>query len=874
MSEATERVLALLPDPSATQELADLLADLEEAERKALARPVRAAVTARGYAFDGDANLSLAVLGCYGGARQAASALDDVHVPAGTEPLAVRVLAAREPAWLAELPAAVLQRRGLPEFHVRLVRALVSAGLAPTPTFPEYAEALVRGIRRGWGPTAPTILEELREHPGVLDEVWLVLGTERVGRILQFSDTFVSTRQPGFGSGATEARPDHTWHHALTTLAAEGVLDRDRLIDATLAAFLADWAAADLTWYVGLHDALAPTIDEVEKRQATYARLLTVSFGPAVTLGLRALGGLLDARRLDVDLLLDSAAAPLARPEKGTAWATLTLLGSLAKEHPEAGERIAEVVATALDHPRGDVRERAQGMLTDLRPDGAPPAVAEEPMAAVPREPWRPESVEPASSADEVAELLARLIEEADDPVAVERALDGVLRWAGHRPRTADALGARAAELLAEAFPGPWSGEDLRADLAGTALVWLGLRTPGSGFRDRAARLAAILGDAPTAPAAPLGPGSSLAELLSRRIHEVCVALHGGGGVLLSLPTATDGSLDASTLSRRVAALPATRGPLPVDAAIALLRVPPKQYGDLSVPRLHRAGRSLTAQLEALGRYRPRWSLVLDVEREVHRRQGKPWERPSPHPPLTWRDDAPLPEGLDGALAAALDRSRPMDTFGPEVEDGEYTYGSRFAQVAACWPLLIPHRPDLLAVWAHPRLHRALTRNRSGTEPLLDALGRSRGVVGPPRYAALLLGLAARNGVEVAHADDAVLDLTSRGAVDGAVLGELLAASLRAEAVVGSRVATGLAEVFRADPSTGAVLVDCLTVALPAIEGRRDAHLYVDLLADAAIASGRTVRLPESFVEAARSKAKTQLARACRRVPQPAEAAT
>jgi hypothetical protein len=134
-------------------------------------------------------------------------------------------------------------------------------------------------------------------------------------------------------------------------------------------------------------------------------------------------------------------------------------------------------------------------------------------------------------------------------------------------------------------------------------------------------------------------------------------------------------------------------------------------------------------------------------------------------------------------------------------------------------------------------------------------------------HSALLLGLSARDGVERTHAVDAVLDLAAESAIDGIALGSELAALLRADAVVGTRVATGLSEVFRADSAMAEVVVNCLVPALDAVEGRRDAHQFVDLLADAAIAAGRKVRLPAAFEALAGSSAKTQLARACRRVP-------
>ena len=61
----------------------------------------------------------------------------------------------------------------------------------------------------------------------------------------------------------------------------------------------------------------------------------------------------------------------------------------------------------------------------------------------------------------------------------------------------------------------------------------------------------------------------------------------------------------------------------------------------------------------------------------------------------------------------------------------------------------------------------------------------------------------------------------------------------------------------------------CLVEALPALAGRREAHQFVDLLAQLAIERGRTVALPEPFAGTATGRSTSLLAQACRRVPQP-----
>jgi hypothetical protein len=90
---------------------------------------------------------------------------------------------------------------------------------------------------------------------------------------------------------------------------------------------------------------------------------------------------------------------------------------------------------------------------------------------------------------------------------------------------------------------------------------------------------------------------------------------------------------------------------------------------------------------------------------------------------------------------------------------------------------------------------------------------------------------------------------------------------LKADAVTGARVAASLTDAARVDRRTATVVLDSLVAALPALPGRRDAHLFVDLLAQLAVDAGRGITLPDPFMAAAAAKGTSVLQRACRRVP-------
>jgi hypothetical protein len=586
------------------------------------------------------------------------------------------------------------------------------------------------------------------------------------------------------------------------------------------------------------------------------------------------------ANRLDVAALVDASRPTLARADKAPVANQLKLLTAAAAQHREHRALIAVAVAGALSHPRTDVQEQALALLTALEPDATRRATLltdrqEEPglrsspggmdgiegIVARISDPHRapkgapaPEPVYPVPGPDELADLLGRLIEEAEDPVDVERALEATARLARERPRTTGkVLARRAAVLLGQRYPGPWSGEDVRADLAVLALVWLANFNPGRGPGGRVT--GPMFGGRGFVP--KVEPDWTLPSLVSLRIHEIARVTADGGGATLSLPTHRDGSIGAAAMQSRIRALPRGHRPLPLDTSVAALRLDPLDRADLDLPAAHRTARAMTVHLKALTGHRPQWQPVIG------RSDG--FSRDYNQPLATWRDAAGTKGATDDAVAAALDRRDPLRLLGVEAQDGEY--GSRFEQVTALWPLLLPHHPELLAAHAHARLSRALDKNRSGTEPLLDALARGRTMTGPIVCSALTLGLSARNGNERTRAVDALVDLADGNHLDGQQLGRQINRLLQAGVVTGSRVASSLAEADRASARMAAPILDALQTLLPGLPGRRDALLFVDLAAQIAKRQGRTVELPVEFHTLRVGRSTSGLAAACRRVP-------
>ena len=230
-----DEVLAHLGGDQNLTRLAELLKGLTQSQRKALSGEVGTRTETAWLGEDGHNAAAFAVLGCVTGLRQVVSRLAWIAVDDEAEPLAVEIVAARQPHWLPSLPEALLDQQQLPT-SFRLVRALVRAGLVDQPEFPEYVHAMVRGLV-GWPNwnTGPTVLDRLRADPGLLErEAWGLFTTEGTGRLLSAHDGWLNKPlEPKFGSGQSiPARPERTWQHAVVVLAGDGTIERARLIDA------------------------------------------------------------------------------------------------------------------------------------------------------------------------------------------------------------------------------------------------------------------------------------------------------------------------------------------------------------------------------------------------------------------------------------------------------------------------------------------------------------------------------------------------------------------------------------------------------------------------------------------------------------------
>jgi hypothetical protein len=377
-----------------------------------------------------------------------------------------------------------------------LVRRAVREQLVERPEGSAYVQAMIHGVAAGSQPGLDAAYQGLLADDQLLDEdVWLIF-TEEVG-----SDLANAAVWSNRGDGRP-GRGENLWTYALTRLAEEGQLDRQRLLDESLDALMRDFRPSTLGWYASFHEALEPTHEEREARLERYLSLATAPVPVAVKAGLAALKHLDDA--VPADDLARASTAALLQPQKAHALAMLRLLEAAAKRDEAARPVVLAAAAQALAHEKPDVQERALKLL-ERHPEAVPHAevlpyldaaapqlrsrleeltgleltreIAAPPLeeltgaAAVAvregrwPEPCLPEPkptvpFEPVATVDELIELGSALLEGQGTGDDAERFLDGLSRLCRERPPNFEAR--TRAQGTGDAALGALSGGDER----------------------------------------------------------------------------------------------------------------------------------------------------------------------------------------------------------------------------------------------------------------------------------------------------------------------------------------------------------------------------------------------------------------------------
>lgn len=262
----------------------------------------------------------------------------------------IAALAGRQSKWVEDFAIFMLEGHIYEWFDSRQwlsVRAMMKAGLCSKPRHDQYFLKMLHGCTNLGQYVNPNILEGLRAEPDLLEDVWRLFEIEGGG---EYSLSTVDKYKK---------QPIERWDFAVCALSKEGVLPRERLLDASLDALDRGFAQFRAGWFSAFHELLEPTFEERLSRLERYLRLLASPIPPTVSFALAALESIDTQKPLNGAQLIEGLRPVMLARSKGTVKAAFKLLDTVAGRGPKLASKVAACAADALAHESSDVQSAA-----------------------------------------------------------------------------------------------------------------------------------------------------------------------------------------------------------------------------------------------------------------------------------------------------------------------------------------------------------------------------------------------------------------------------------------------------------------------------------------------------------------------------------
>ncbi|MDD3586082.1 MAG: DUF6493 family protein [Thermoguttaceae bacterium] len=143
----------------------------------------------------------------------------------------------------------------------------------------------------------------------------------------------------------------------------EGLIDRKRLLQASLGTLKFAYPEHEMRWYVQVHRQLKPNCTELKEHEQRYMELLGDTNACSLALGFDMLMELEKSKQLDDALFLDCVIPLFNERPKARSKTALQLVAKIAKRKPDLRYHSLHVALTGLRHLQVDVQTAAAAVL-------------------------------------------------------------------------------------------------------------------------------------------------------------------------------------------------------------------------------------------------------------------------------------------------------------------------------------------------------------------------------------------------------------------------------------------------------------------------------------------------------------------------------
>lgn len=270
--------------------------------------------------------------------------------------LVEQVVLQRRPDWFVAWADSLLAAN--PD-HWPLVRRLQRAGLGSPAENDDYVVGMLAGIDSMYVRDGQTIRSRLEADPELLESlIWRLFEVQRPQN-LNFAarDSYRNSSRTNPGSAQTG------WIQTFVELAHEGILDRNRLLESSLAAVERGFPDTTSRWFTQLHEALAPSLEERQGFLDRYGNLLRSPNASSANFSLEVLTRLDDAEQLSAEFAATVLPDVLLDRTRSRVKKALDLLNRSAARAPENRQQVAVAATRGLCHESPDIQKAAWDLI-------------------------------------------------------------------------------------------------------------------------------------------------------------------------------------------------------------------------------------------------------------------------------------------------------------------------------------------------------------------------------------------------------------------------------------------------------------------------------------------------------------------------------
>ncbi len=293
------------------------------------------------------------------------------------------------------------------------------------------------------------------------------------------------------------AHTNNNWQVSLRVLAEDGTLSKERLLDACLEALGRDFSQFRSGWYSRFFNALKPDLEEINSRVDKLLLIIGSRIPPTVSFALKHLFLLHKNGLLKVNDFIKNVQPSLNARSKTTVMLSLKILANMAKSNPQNHHQIAQASIGALLYDDATIQTQVFDLidtygkaddatiieylaknqsfvLPSLKPrlqhwiaaneqegivSATPESISATPSNDAVLVQYKSTNISQINCIEELLAQLSHLIEVPENPVDIERVLDGICRLCRDKTsqfvRLVSPLKKRATSLIKRG-PGKW----------------------------------------------------------------------------------------------------------------------------------------------------------------------------------------------------------------------------------------------------------------------------------------------------------------------------------------------------------------------------------------------------------------------------------